>query len=85
MLRRTSVEEQLCKPQGKCTWSKFSFGAVTLCLHQRSGEAGHYAKRTLSQIDIKSAAFNPNRRQLYRMLNGLRTTTAPLLTSPNAN
>lgn len=46
VLRRISVEEQLCKPQGKCTWTKFNFGEVTLYLHQRNGEeAGHYAKK----------------------------------------
>lgn len=32
--RRTSVEEQLCKPQWKDIWNKFiNFCAVTLYLH----------------------------------------------------
>jgi len=44
--RRTSVEEQLCKPQGKHIWNKFTnLCAVTLYLHRCNGEAGHCAKK----------------------------------------
>lgn len=45
--RRTSVEERLCKPQGKYIWNKFiNFCAITLYSHECNGEeAGHCAKK----------------------------------------
>lgn len=64
VLRVISMKEQLCKPQGKCTWNtSISFCVVTLYLHKYNREeAGHCTEKFfLSQIDVKSTALDPAR------------------------
>lgn len=47
VLRVISMKEQLCKPQGKCTWNtSISFCVVTLYLHKYNREkAGHCTEK----------------------------------------
>ena len=62
VLRRTSVEEEQCKPPGKYMWNKaISFCVATLYFYQcNTEEAGYCAKK----IDDKSVSLGPTREGL---------------------
>lgn len=85
VLRTSSVEEWLSKAQGTYTGitSSASKQLLYISISVMEKKLATVQRKYFISDDIKSAALNPKKRQFARTLNGLRTTTAVFLTSPN--